>query len=107
MRTHAVPTEASANGKTNRVDHDERNAHPRRGAVRTQVFEALDPVLHASGPVRDPLAQQARGPEYQHGNQDHEREDVLIVAAEQHEVAVPRATRGESVGDSTTGGTSP
>ena len=83
MRTQRVPTCASAKGSSAERDGDQRDAGP---------DQRIAPVRASrSGAVPDALAEQARRPEHEHEDQHDEREHVLVVGAEQDEVAAALA----------------
>src|SRR3982750_2811186 len=94
MRTHAVPTPASANGST--ASARATSTMPMRDAAGCERQAARKAGgAGASGTVAHPLAEQARGPEDQHGDQHEEREHVLVVAAEERHVRVVDAPLGD------------
>src|SRR6478672_13123001 len=79
MRTHAVPTPASANGSASSAMAT--SATPMRDAAGCSRHAARTPGgAGASGTVAHPLAEQARRAEDQHGDQHEEGEHVLVVA---------------------------
>src|SRR4051812_9437634 len=93
MRTQAVPMAASANGKTtSATPMSARPTHALPGRFLTR--ESASDMMFClrsrlkSGAVADPLAQQARRPEDEYGDQHQKREHVLVVAAEKREVRI-------------------
>src|SRR3954469_24003845 len=74
MRTQKLPAACSSSG---------RMASASAPSTQTTVLFCLLIMAWApSGAVRDALAEQAGGPQRQHHDQDDEREDVRVVAAQ-------------------------
>src|SRR6478735_9877904 len=72
IRTQALPWLCSSSGRTSR---------PTAASRKTTMF-LLFFMVRSSSPVRHTLAEQPRGPQRQHDDQNDERKDVAVVAAQ-------------------------
>src|ERR1700704_160739 len=95
MRTQAVPIPARTNGST--ASATAISAIPIQ-APRGCFFGSSSLCMGFLCAGADALAEEARRPEEEHGDQDEEGEHVLVVAAEQREVGVVDAALGDRVG---------
>src|SRR6266571_6643069 len=100
MRTQELPNWAATNGKISRpISSTAILVYAWRGLFWTSKLRSAIRFLCVSGAVGHTFAHDAGRPDREHDNQDHEGEDVLVVAAEEAAGQVADIAGAQAVDD--------
>src|SRR5665213_4149258 len=98
MRTHAVPTPASANGSASSARViSTMPVHATRGFFLRSNIDRSAGVFIASRAIGHAFAEQPRRAEDEHADQHQEREHVLVVGTEQREIGIAGAAQPQRI----------